>query len=328
MKKTAKTFLIFALAVTTLIGCKTETTNKQPDRVSVRLKWHHQSQFAGFYAAEQKGFYADENITAVLEPGGIDIDEVEMVVSGKDDFGVVAAPEIITRVAQDSPIKAIAVIFRRNPAVYFALKDSGIVKPEDFVDRKVLVFPRDYALPAVLAKVGVTMNQIIAVPHTFTLESFFAGKVDVWTGYLTNQLVTARKKGYKLNLIFPDAYGVHIYSDTIIASDKLIEEKPDLVERFLRATLRGWRWAIENPKEAAMFVLKYGSEKDKERLIAEMEYSVPLIHTGRDQIGWMEDKTWQGMHKLLIDQGVLKKPCDLRQVYTKVFLERIYRRES
>ena len=327
MRRTAVIFISSVLAATLLIGCKGEVTKKQPDRVSVRLKWLHQPQFAGFYVADQKGFYAAENIAAVLEPGGFDIDRVGMVASGKNDFGVVAAPEIITRVAQGSPIKAIAVIFRRNPAVYFTLKDSGIVKPEEFVGRKILTFPNDYALPAMLAKVGVTMDQIVAVPPSLNLEPFFAGEVDVWTGYLINQVVTARKKGYALNLIFPDAYGVHIYSDTLIASDKLIEEKPDLVERFLRATIRGWRWAIENPKEAAMFVFEYSREKDKERLIAEMEAGVPLIHTGKDQIGWMEDKIWQGMHTLLINHGVIEKPVDIRQVYTTAFLEKIYRRQ-
>ena len=320
--------IVAVLVVGLLTGCEREMSKKPPDRVSVRLKWLHQPQFAGFYVADQKGFYSAENITVVLEPGGVDIDEIRAVATGQNDFGVVMAPDIIRSVAQGVRIKAITVIFQRNPTVYFTLKDSGIVKPEDFPGRKILVFPNDLGLQAVLSKVGVSVDQIIAVSPIFNMEPFFAGEVDIWTGYLTNQVVTARKKGSELNLIFPDAYGAHIYGDTIIASDKMIKEKPDLVERFLRATLRGWQWAIENPEEAAMFVLKYSQKKDKERLIAEMEASIPLIHTGQIQIGWMEDNIWNGIHTLLIDQGVINKPVDLSQVYTTAFLESIYQGEQ
>ena len=324
MKNTTGILILAALALGVLAGCTQEEAKKPSDRISVRLKWLHQAQFAGFYVAEQKGFYGSENIEVTWEPGGVGIDELEMVNSGQNDFGIVSAPLIIVKRAEGVAIKAIAVILRRDPTIYFTLKGSGIRRPTDFVGRKVLVFPVDFTLPAMLSKFGVRMDQLVAVPPSFKMEPFFAGEVDVWTGYLTNQVITARQKGHKLNLILPDDYGIHTYSDVIITSDRMMKEHPDQVERFLRATLQGWRWAIENPEEAGVLALKYNQKLDPKRQIAEMAASVPLIHTGEDHIGWMKAETWQGMHDLLLKQGIITKPIDLSQVYTMEFLEKIY----
>ena len=324
MRKKRVIFMILVMAIPFWTGCSKEDPPKPPDKVSVQLKWLHQPQFAGLYAADQEGFFAEENMEVTLAPGGVKVDEVEQVVSGKMNFGVIAAQAVLAEIANGKDIKALAVIFRRNPSVYFALKDSGIINPRQFVGRKVLVFPTDYIFPALLTKMGIGMDQIETVPPTFNLAPFFDRKVDVWTGYLTNQVVTARQKGHKLNIFFPDDYGIHTYSDTIIATNKLIRENPDLVERFLRATMKGWKWAIENPEKAAVMSLKYNPELIPERQIAEMEASIPLVHTGEDQIGWMKSKVWQGMHDMLIDQGVLSKPVELNRVYTLTFLEKIY----
>jgi len=327
--KNAITILIWAvLALSVPAGCTKEEAKKPSDKISVQLKWLHQAQFAGFYAADQKGFYTEENIEVTLRPGGVDIDEIEMVNSGRNDFGIVSAPLIIAKRAEGVAIKAIAVILRRDPTVYFTLKGSGIRRPTDFVGRKVIVFPNDFALPAMLSKRDLRMDQLVAVPPSFEMEPFFTGDVDVWTGYLTNQVLTARQKGHKLNLIFPDDYGIHTYSDVIITSDRMIKENPDQVERFLRATLQGWKWAIENPKEAGVLALKYDPKKDAKRQIAEMEASVPLIHTGEDNIGWMKKEIWQGMHDLLLNQDIIVKSVDMGNVYTMEFLKKIYRSEK
>ncbi len=323
MKRRVVLTILIAFWMMTMPACTREGAEKPPDKVSVRLKWRHQPQFAGFYTAIENGFYQDENLTVTLEPGGPDEDEIGHVAAGTNDFGVVAAPGLIVRQSQGIKTKALAVVFRKSPLVYFSMKGSGIKKPVDFIGKKAMVFPNDFVFQALMNKMGVDMERILKIAPSFDMERFFNRQIDVWSGYLTNQIVTARARGFKLNLIFPGDYGIHTYGDTIITTAKLIEERPELVERFLRATLRGWRWAIENPDAAARLVLKYDPQKEEPRQIAEMVASVPLVHTGEDQIGWMKKIIWQGMHDMLLEQGIITNPVPIDDIFTLRFLQKM-----
>jgi NitT/TauT family transport system substrate-binding protein len=137
-------------------------------------------------------------------------------------------------------------------------------------------------------------------------------------------VLTAQSNGYKVNLIYPDDYGIHFYSDTLYATDDYIAANPDLVLRFLRATLKGWTYAIENPNLVAPMVAKYNPNADLRHETAQMTASLPLVNTGEDHIGWMKPEIWAGMEKTLRDQSVLTTPLDVTQVYTMQFLEEIY----
>ena len=113
-------------------------------------------------------------------------------------------------------------------------------------------------------------------------------------------------------------------SDTLFTTEQLIEENPDLVTRFLRATLRGWREAIEDTEEAVAITLKYAKEADAELQTQMIEASLPRAHTGKDHFGWMRAEVWEGMHDILLEQGILEEPFDVGEVYTMEFLESIY----
>ena len=208
MTKRIGLILMFSILAFQMAGC-TSSQKEPPDQVSVQLKWVHSVQFAGMYLAEQKGFYADENIAVTFNTGSPKVDKIESVTSGRDDFGIVSAPEVLQARATGAEIKAIAVIFRVNPSVYFAMADSGIETPEDFVGKKVRRNPRDFVLPAMMSNLGIDMDQLQAAPPDLDMEAFFSGEVDVWLGYLTNQVIAARSKGYKLNIFYPDNYGEH-----------------------------------------------------------------------------------------------------------------------
>ena len=328
MKRIATISAVLILAISIIAGCGRREVKKPPDQVSVRLKWRHQVQFAGLYVADQKGFYAKENIEVTLNPGGLEHDEIKLVASGQDDFAIVNVPRVLVARSKGNPVVVCAAIYRINPTVCFALRGSGIEKPEDFIGRRVIVSPTNFILPAMMSKLGLEMDQIEAVPPDYNMDTFFAGEIDVWCGYLTSQVVIARKRGYELNIIYPDDYGIHVYGDIVITNEAMIGNNPDMVERFLRATLRGWRYAIENPGEAVTITLKYDENLNESYQMAMMEALIPLVHTGEDQIGWMRDEILQGMHQILLEQGILEEPVDIDKAYTMEFLHKIYGSEG
>ncbi len=301
------------------------TPTRAPTPVTVQLKWLHQAQFAGFYAADLNGDYAAEGLAITFVEGGPTVSPQTAVLNGMAQFGVTGADELILARADGKPVRALATLYRRSPLVFVARADSGLSRPEDFVGKKVLVaVPVIPTLHAMMARVGIPREQYTAVTLPYDVALFASGEVPVWAVYLTGSIQILEQAGYKLNIIYPDDYGVHFYADTIFATDDLIANNPDLALRFLRATFKGWTFAVENPAAMGQMVLKYKPDADAALENAKMTASLPLVNTGEDYIGWMKPEMWAEMEKTLREQGVLTAPLDVTQVYTMRFVKEIY----
>jgi NitT/TauT family transport system substrate-binding protein len=328
MKRIVRISAMLVLAVTVLATCGPREVKKPPDEVTVQLAWTHRALFAGFYAADQQGYYAEEGLAVSLLPRSDPAADVNApVMGGTAEFGVDYGAGLILARAQGLPVTAIATIYRRHPLVFITLADSGITRPQDFPGHTVRTLTpgsSEVAFRAMMTRLGLDPDSVKQVDVGFDLSPFLAGDLDIWPGFLNSEVLDARRQGYEVNLILPEDYGVHLYGYTLYTTDQLIEENPDLVLRFLRATLRGWQWAVENPEKAGPLALKYDPTLDAAHQVAIMEASVPLIHTGEDHIGWMRAEVWQGMHEMLLEQGILDEPVDLDKVYTMEFLHETY----
>lgn len=331
MRKITSVSVGLLLSGLLLLGCGPSQPKKVPDEVKLQLKWVHQAQFAGFYMAQEKGYYAKENIKVTFIPGGTGISPIEEVLSGKADFGVDSAENILVGCGEGKPAVGIAAIYRRSAVVFVAMADSGIVRPSDFIGKTMAIGGEDGGIRdlklqfhALMKKIGLNVSKVKIVPWDVALGAFLQREADITPCYSTGNLIKMRQKGLKLNLIWPSDYGVHFYSDILATTDRLISEKPDLVTRFLRATLRGWQDAIEDYRQAVTVTLKYAQIKDPELQTAMMEAMLPLVHTGEDQTGWMKPEVWQGMYQILLEQRLLARPFDFDQAYTLRFLKEIY----
>ena len=305
------------------VGCR--STAAPLTSVTVQLSWTHQAQFAGFYAADQNGYYAEEGLALAFLPGGPQVDVLAPVLNGVAQFGSVNADALIPAQADGKPLRAIATVYRRDPFVYITLADSGITRPQDFVGKTVQTGLRGIPrLRALMARIGIGPDRYTVVESTPDLAPFYSGQVHVRSVFLTNEVLTTQAAGYKLNIIYPDDYGIHFYADTLFTTDDLIARNPDLVRRFVRATLKGWTYAVENPTAIGPMIVKYKPDADAELESEKMTASLPLVNTGEDFIGWMKPEVWAGMEQTLREQGVLTQTVDVTQAYTMQFLEEIY----
>ncbi|MBI9046870.1 MAG: ABC transporter substrate-binding protein [Anaerolineaceae bacterium] len=322
--KISTVVLLLASALTA--ACQPQKIEPPPDEITVQLLWTHQSQFAGFYAADQKGFYADEGLAITFIEGGPGVDRWTSMLDGKDQFGVAGGGELIIGRSEGKPVRAIATIYRRSPVVFISLEDAGITRPEDIAGKQIRASENTVpSLNAIMAQVGVSPDQYTIVADLPSdLGLFVTGEVPVWGVYLTSFLITAQEAGYTLNIIYPDDYGVHFYADTIFTTDDIIANDPELVQRFLNATLKGWKYVVENPGEIPAMVKKVQPSIDASLESKRINSSLPLINTGEDYIGWMNTEIWAGMEHTLREQGLITTPLDITQVYTQQFLKEIY----
>ncbi len=321
---TAAALLLFTVS---LVACGSEEAERPLDQVTVQLIWYHQAQFAGLYAAVERGFYAEEGLEVTLLPKPTpQIDVVGRVSAGEADFGINPAAGVITSRALGGDAVAIATIYQRLPLVFMTLPGSGIVRPRDFAGRSIRTMdPTGTAmLNGMLAHEGVDPESIRVLDVGYDLAPFFAGEVDIWPGFVTNEVLTARAAGYDVNLIMPDDYGIHFYGDTLITTNRLIKLDPGLVLRFLRATLRGWEWASRHAEEAAELVLLYDSDLDVAHQTAQLQASLPLVSSGEHPIGWMLQEEWAAMSQILLEQGLLDEAIPADDVYTMEFLRQIF----
>lgn len=306
---------------------QTEKYSGKTENVNVVLKWAHQAQFAGNYVAVEKGFYKEQGVAPILIPYSENNKPIDSVVSGKATFGITGADELILAREKGLPIKAIAVIYKINPVAAYSLKSSGITKPADFVGKTVGLekgINVEYLYSAMMSKLKIDRSKINEIPIGFTATELLDGKTDVSTGYVINEPHQAMEAGEETNIILMSDYGVNMYADVLFTTEDTIKNNPSLVERFLRATLKGWQYAIENSSEAVDITMEYAvnSTKSHERYM--LNTSIPLINDGESPLGWMEKNKWNQVQNILREQKISTKEIDVAGAYTMEFLNKIY----
>lgn len=325
MNKITNIFLGLLFGATLLVSCAPKEAEQPLEAITVQLGWTHQSNFSGFYAADQRGFYAAERLAVTFIEGGSNVDTISPVLEGTAQFSITGADSLLLARSQGQPVQALATIYRRSPVVYISLADAGITRPQDFTGKTIRVAPNLIAsLRAMTARVGVSPDQYTEVILPSDVAVFVTGGVPVWGGFIDGLAVSAQQAGYEINIIYPDDYGVHFYGHTIFASDDFIAQNPDMVRRFLRATLQGWDYIIQNPEQDGELVAIYNPKADVALENIRMNVMLPLVNTGEDHIGWMKPEIWAGMEQTLREQGMLAQPLDVTQVYTLQFLQEIY----
>ncbi|HSL44769.1 MAG TPA: ABC transporter substrate-binding protein [Anaerolineales bacterium] len=318
--------MILLLLVLGLPACQPASNNAAPlTPVSVQLSFTHQAEFAGFYAAAQQGFYEEEGLDVTFLEGGPEVDFIAPVANGTAEFGVAQPADLILARAAGMPVRAIAVIYRRSPIVFFSLADSGITRPQDFVGKRIRSTTTiDRTLRAMMSRLDIAPDQYEIVYLPSNVAQFASGQVPVWGGLMNLFALEVQQAGHTINIIYPDDYGIHFYANTLITTDELIAADPDLVLRFTRATLNGWTYVVENPEAVGKFVQEYNPNADPQLEIEKMTASIPLVNTGEDFIGWMKPEVWAHIEQTLREQNVLTGLLRVEDVYTLQFLEEIY----
>ena len=281
--------------------------------------------FVAAYVADANGYFEQEGLAVTIRHSAGADEHIKLLLEGDVAFTTGTAAQSLRQHAQGLPLRAIALFGQRGDQGFVTRAGSGIRSPADFRGRtvgfKAGVVPAE--LHALLASAGLSVEDVHLQAVGFDPRVFIEGQVDVYPVFLNNEPDTIRRAGVEINVIDPHEFGVPTLGVVYLAREKTVTDDPELVERFLRATLRGAAWAREHPREAVEITLTFaeGASADHQRFLLETD----LRNAHReDGMGRSTPEQWEALAGVLLRHGVLESPVDAAAVFDGGAVERIY----
>lgn len=269
----------------------------QERAVTLQLKWWHQFQFAGYYAAEKQGFYARAGLKVNIRPGDAAHASVTEVMAGFADFGVTGS-DLLMEYARGKPLVALGAIFQHSPYVILSLKQSNIKSPSDLINKTIMGAENQgwVELKAMFLSEGIDPRKIAVMNHSWNNNDLVKGNVAAMTGYRSVEPFQLAQLGANVSSIEPVTYGIDFYGDILFSTKQFIADHPRLVEDFRQASFRGWEYAISHKEEICDYILTLPGVKErkvtKEALLFEANEMEKLILPQVVEIGHMNEGRW------------------------------------
>ena len=297
------------------------------DSVVLQLRWQHQFQFAGYYVADWNGYYEAEGLDVSIRSAFTDsglVQATDEVLAGRAEFGI-GASDILIAQDQSADLKLIASFFQKSPVEYYALAETPINSPLDFPSLNAARRPNDLLdieYQVILQQEGMNPHagKFVTMERDFTIEDLTSGRFDLVPGYLGKIPYFAAKHNIPLQRINAYQYGIDFYGDSLFTSAALAKRNPELVERFRRASIKGWLYALEHPEEVAgKIAATYPNFEDT--LIDEYHFNLQqaeqiqaLMLYPHVEIGNMNPYRWEKMSNTLNALGITKTQVSISQL--------------
>ncbi len=307
---------LWMTAASPAFGAAGAERQRPRERVTLQLKWLHQFQFAGYYAAEAKGFYRDEGLEVTIREGGPDKPPVATVLSGEAQFSIGDSDLVAARI-NGQPIVALAAIFQHSPYVIMSRQDRNIRTLSDLIGAKVMLSEDQGAiqLRAMLQREGINPKLVNILPQSWQLDDLIAGEVDAMSAYATVEPALMQARGVAPATMRSLDYGVDFYGDILFTTGTEVSENPERTAAFLRASRKGWDYALSHGDEIAGLILGMNGVVQRgltrEILIREAVDMRPFILPDVVEIGHMNRGRFDHIARTLADQGLVRKDYSL-----------------
>ena len=276
------------------------------EKVQLQLRWHHQYQFAGYYAAKHKGFYNEAGFDVDIISGSSNIQPTTELLAGRADFAV-GNSEVLMYRLNGEPIVALAAIFQQSPSMLLTLASSNIIKAEQLKNKNIMLLgDNDVDLIAMLRAAGVKENQVNIQKSSYQLNDLVNKTTDAFNSYRTNEPFHLEELGIGYNIISPSDYNIDFYSDILFTSEARIKSDPESAERFKQATLKGWRYAVNHSEEIIQIIIQnYNQSKSLNHMRYEALTVNNLVESELIPIGHIFEQRMSKMADVFIEQNMV-----------------------
>lgn len=282
--------------------------------VTMQLRWKHQFQFAGYYAALEKGFYKDAGLDVTLKEGGSNISSTEEVLQGRAQFGV-SNSGLVKTFMLGKPVLMLAPIVQHSPTILLSLGDD-LHNPAQVAKAGLIrLQPGDESLEqkSLFVNEGIALDKLQITTEMHGIDDLLSGKVVAINAYRSNEPFELQQRGLAYSVLEPSHYGMDFYSDVLFTSAALEKSQPKMVADFRAATLKGWDYALAHSDELIDLILaQYNSQKkSRAHLVFEAKTLTELISPELIQIGYNNPWRWQHIAEVYTKIGMMKSERDL-----------------
>jgi PAS domain S-box-containing protein len=268
---------------------------QQITSVTLQLKWKHQFQFAGYYAAIEKGYYNDVGLKVNLLEATEVQNPDDAVFEGKAEFGVCSSDILLMR-SQNKKAVILASVFQHSPQILIASKQSGIRHIHDLAGKRIAIDPNSTEIIAFMNDEGVSLDKCMINQFTYNVDGLTSGKVDAISAYSTNEPFILKQANFDYSIITPLMGGIDFYGDVLFSTESFIINNPSIVANFREASLKGWNYAMHHQEEIAQLIYnKYSKKHSLEHLRFEAEQMNNLIMDDVVEIGYTNPGRWQSI---------------------------------
>jgi NitT/TauT family transport system substrate-binding protein len=276
------------------------------DKVSFRMNWYLGGLHVPFYYGKDRGFYAAEGIDVTLNEGRGSANTVQVVAAGSDTFGLADSSSVILTASKGADVKSVVSLLNSTGFAVISLASTGIRTPKDLEGKRLAVSPGDplgqlFQAVAAVNKLDMSKITLVQVDPAAKVVSVLEKKADALLGGADDQYFLIKQRGIEpAALRFADV-GANIVGMTVLTKGELIKTKPDLVRRFVRASIRSWEEAKKNPGAAVDAALKVKPDLNRQSTLDQLMVDIELLDSpnSKGRIGWGAQADWDQTLTLL-----------------------------
>ena len=323
MKKITNGLIVSLLVLLSIVSC----SSQQVSTIRLPVGFIPNVQFAPIYVAIEKGFYQEEDLEIEMDYN-METDSVALVGAGETPFAVVSGEQVLLGRAQELPVVYVMAWYEDYPVGVVAKKGQGLKEPQDLAGKSIGIpglYGTSYiGMIALLNAGGLTEEDVDLQSIGYTqVESLANDVVDMVNIYINNEPIKLEAEGYDLDVLMVSDY-LSLVANGLITNEEVIETQPELVNRMVRATLRGIQYAAENPDEAFEICMKYVdnlSDLSDEDLAVQRQVLQKSIEIWQlDDPGYTDPQAWEHMQDLLLQMGLIEEPQNLTNAYSNAFI--------
>lgn len=337
-KKVLSVTLMASLsALLLLTGCSPSTQNPtattkttppaQPDKVTIMLDWTPNTNHTGLYVAKDKGYFSKAGLDVQIVPPSSQGTVEQLVATGKADFGISAQEQVTDARLQGLPLVSIATILQHNTSGFASLASKNIHTAKDFEGKTYggWGLPSETAtIKALMEKEQADFNKVkmTNIGDADPIASMSKGSIDLTWIFYGWEGIQAELSGTPLNMIWLKDINPALddYTPVLVTSEKIIQDKPDVVRRFTQAVSEGYQYAIKNPDDAANILIKNAPEADQQLIKKSQAWISPQYQADASQWGVQKASVWHNYAQWMFDHKLLDKMIDTDKAFTNDFL--------
>jgi NitT/TauT family transport system substrate-binding protein len=292
------------------------STARAEEKLTYRLKWLFNASVVGDLYADVNGAFAEQGLSVEVKAGGPERDAIKELELGYADFGVASADQVIRALSKGAKVVVIAQLFQINPLQW--IYRAGEIKLDKLQDLKGKTIGITYGgndetiMRTLLAKADITEDQVRLFSVRYDYTPFYEKKVDIWPVYRNSQAIFISQKlmdaGEKVGYFNPADYGVTFVANSVVTSEKMFQQHPATVKKFISALLKGWREALDpaNQAKAVAMLEKFDKDTAPAVIVEQLKVTRGLVQPADPAaIGAIDIEGWKQTEQIMLQQKVI-----------------------